>query len=205
MAIFPYRIQCLFVWLSRCTHSRGFGIQSPWAYRFVRYVVNEHYPYYGYSCLADRIIGISRLMRKLCLLYFRAANYCQPDLVMDYAPETDAFAVYFKAGCHNTEVLHIDEKSGGELLDGIITGENRTVLIRVSLVGNYRSFVDKAMDGINPKSVIILQGIKRDSETRRFWNEIKDDKRSGVTFDLYYCGIVFFDKKLYKQNYIVNF
>jgi len=124
---------------------------------------------------------------------------------MDYAPETDAFAVYFKAGCHNTEVLHIDEKAGGELLDEITVSKNRIVLVRVSLVGNYRSFVDKAMDKANTESIIILQGIKRDNETRRFWNEIKADERSGVTFDLYYCGIVFFDKKLYKQNYIVNF
>lgn len=31
-----------------------------------------------------------------------------------------------------------------------------------------------------------------------------NDSRTGVTFDLYYCGILFFDKRI-KQNYIVNF
>jgi len=34
---------------------------------------------------------------------------------------------------------------------------------------------------------------------------VTQDKRTGVTFDLYYCGIVFFNKKRFKQNYIVNF
>ena len=39
------------VWLSRINHCRGFGVQSPSAYAFIRYVVNEHYPYYAYEDL----------------------------------------------------------------------------------------------------------------------------------------------------------
>jgi hypothetical protein len=34
---------------------------------------------------------------------------------------------------------------------------------------------------------------------------VERDVRTGVTFDLYYCGIVFFDKKRHKMNYKVNF
>ena len=37
------------VWLSRIHRVWGFGIQSPTDYAFVRYVVNEHWPYYAYE------------------------------------------------------------------------------------------------------------------------------------------------------------
>ena len=37
------------VWLRRIHRSGGFGIQSPKDYAFVRYVVNEHWPYYAYD------------------------------------------------------------------------------------------------------------------------------------------------------------
>ena len=35
--------------------------------------------------------------------------------------------------------------------------------------------------------------------------DIVDDDRTGVSFDLYDCGLVFFDKQRYKKNYIINF
>ena len=49
---------------------------------------------------------------------------------------------------------------------------------------------------------MIVEAIRKN---RAFWREIVADERTGVTFDLYYCGIVMFDKKRHKQNYIINF
>jgi hypothetical protein len=47
-----------------------------------------------------------------------------------------------------------------------------------------------------------VEGIYRDWQR---WKEWVQDERVGVTFDLYYCGIVFFDKKRYKFYYVINF
>ena len=58
------------VWLSRIHRVWGFGIQSPTDYAFVRYVVNEHWPYYAYEELTDK----DWLTEKLGRLYFRLAN-----------------------------------------------------------------------------------------------------------------------------------
>ena len=55
-----YFIKRFIVWLRRVRYSRGFGVQSPWAYRFIRYVVNEHYPYYKYEHLAEQVYGMIR-------------------------------------------------------------------------------------------------------------------------------------------------
>ena len=55
---------------------------------------------------------------------------------------------------------------------------------------------------VSPRSVLVVTGI---SKARKLWRQIVDDERTGITFDLYYCGIVMFDKKRNKKNYIINF
>jgi hypothetical protein len=79
----------LWVFLSRLHHSLGFGIQSPTDYAFVRYVVNEHWPYYAYQQL--NAMTRDSLKRKLGRLYFRLANWRQPSMMVrdDYEPFWD--------------------------------------------------------------------------------------------------------------------
>jgi hypothetical protein len=54
-------------------------------------------------------------------------------------------------------------------------------------------------------SMLIIEGIYSSKNSKELWKKIVDDERTGITYDLYDCGLVFFDKKKYKQNYIVNF
>ena len=70
------------VWLRRIGYCRGFGIQSPWAYSLVRYVINEHFPYYAYAGLYARFPEADIVRRKLGQFYLRLANYVQPAMVM---------------------------------------------------------------------------------------------------------------------------
>ena len=46
-----YHLKRWSIWLRRAKYSRGFGVQSPSAYQFIRYVLTEHYPYYAYQPL----------------------------------------------------------------------------------------------------------------------------------------------------------
>ena len=105
-------------WFLRCRYSRGFGIQSPSAYSFVRYVINEHYPYYAYTALEEEMSERSRSFRKMGRLVFRLANHWQPQYVVmgDYD-----FAPYAYAGCNSTLVrmiddYYFDEEEGQRLL-----------------------------------------------------------------------------------------
>lgn len=216
-----YRLKRALVWFRRARYSRGFGVQSPWAYRFIRYVVNEHYPYYEYTHLKKEVYGLSKIVRKLCRLYFRIANYEQPKLVVDYGAGTTAYRSYFKAGCQNCDVVEISpDDEGLDKLAGLLKtakGKGRTAyqkqqaapavidVARISLKGDYRKVVDELMNHVGRRSLFIIQHIKKNHTTERYWEELIADGRTGVTFDLYYCGIIFFDKNIYKQNYIVNF
>ena len=94
-----YFIRRFVVWLRRARYSRGFGVQSPWAYRFIRYVVNEHYPYYKYEQLDKQVNGIDKRTRKLCKFYFRLANYQQAHTFVDCYPTSSCYKIYVDAGC----------------------------------------------------------------------------------------------------------
>ena len=194
------QIGSLLVWLRRSRHSRGFGVQSPWAYRFIRYVVNEHYPYYAYDDLSRLYEGYPKQIQKLCRLYFRIANFWQAEQALDYsaASETDVIRLYgtfMKRGCNKLEVVPIRHAADFSSVR----------LMRLSVEGDYRQVFEKAVSLANASTMIIVEQIKRDKGSRTFWKSIVDDPRCITTFDLYYCGIIFFDKKRYKENYVVNF
>ena len=169
----------VFVWLSRIGHCRGFGIQSPTDYGFVRYVINEHEPYYQYKSLGR---GDDWLTRKLGLLYFRIANWLQPKVIV-----SDGYQAYLQAGCQ-TARLQADA--------------DHADLIRLKLEGDSRRRLADIYNKVSERSVLILENIRRE---KALWQEVVSDERIGVTFDLYYCGIVMFDTKRHKHNYIINF
>ena len=86
-----YWVNKILVWLRRSKYSRGFGVQSPWAYQFIRYVINEHYPYYSYAELKRSLPDISSRESKVAKLYFRIANYRQADVVLSYNSESSVY------------------------------------------------------------------------------------------------------------------
>ena len=75
----------------------------------------------------------------------------------------------------------------------------------MSLYGDYHSVFEWALSHTDDSSMVIVEDIHHGKEEKTFWYHISHDQRTGVTFDLYYCGIIFFDKQRYKENYIVNF
>ena len=200
-----YFIKRSVVWLRRAQYSRGFGVQSPWAYKFIRYVVNEHYPYYKYAQLKQQVYGINKRVRKLCRLYFRIANFQQPHSFIDYLPFSSCYKIYTLAGAKKTLYQLISQDTTPESYTRILAEVGDNSIVRVSLRGNYREFIDKAIALLASTSVLILEHIKRNKETEAYWKSLVADDRTGITFDLYYCGLIFLNKTMIKQDYIVNF
>lgn len=64
-------------YLSRIGKARGFGIQSPWAYRFVTEVIAETWPYYIYEDINKRYT--TKKERKYHRLLFRVKNFMTPN------------------------------------------------------------------------------------------------------------------------------
>ena len=67
------------VWLRRIRHRCGYGVHSPFAFRFLTDVVYERTPYYAYSTLDEALpLAHSMRRRKGLHLIFRVANWLQP-------------------------------------------------------------------------------------------------------------------------------
>ena len=170
------RFRHFFVWLKRIGHCRGFGIQSPTEYWLVRYVINEHWPYYQYETLGT---DDDWLTQKIGRLYFRIANWLQPKVI-----ESTRYHAYLQAGCRQS-----------------VFGESSELML-LTLEGDYRSRLSYIYNKVKDGTVLIVDGIRQDPT---FWHDLVADERTVITFDLYYCGLVLFDKKRHKQNYIINF
>lgn len=184
----------MLVWLRRIRHCRGFGVQSPSDYRFVRYVVNERYPYYAYADLAAEMPGIGRRTRKLCELYFRLANFRKPAVVIDLLPTMPAYTRYIQAGCRRSTVRQQLPRDG-----------SAAEMVRLPLTAECRLLFEQVVSVADENTLLILEGIYCDKQAKAFWRSVQQDERVGLTFDLYDAGIVFFDKKRYKHNYLINF
>lgn len=180
------RIAHLFVWLSRIRHCRGFGIQSPTDYAFVRYVVNEHWPYYFYE---QPIEGERWLQRKLGRLYFRLANWRQPSAVIDLV---GAYR-YVQAGCHKAKLVE------GVSTNSAPTGPASPIeLALLPIDADIQHYIERC----DSHSVIVVEHISKDPHR---WKALLSNPHVTIAYDLYYCGILLFDPQRTPQRYIINF
>ena len=173
------------VWLSRIHHCRGFGIQSPTDYAFVRYVVNEHWPYYAY----DQLTADSWLNKKLGRLYLRLANWRQPHYML-----ADEYQAWWHAGCKKTQFVSVPSPLTAHLSPLNIE------LARIT-INQWDSF-QSLLSRCDQQTILVVEDIWRNWP---LWQQIARDPRTGTTVDLYYSGIVFFDTKRNKHNYKINF
>ena len=167
------------VWLARFRHRCGYGVHSPFAFRFITDVIYEQHPYYTYRELDRRLPLAMRLRRRKGLhLLLRLANHLQPDTIV--LPR-DAWweKRYLQSGCQRA--IFQCQWPVGEVGMCLLSEPS-----------------DEALQHIGQHSVLLLDNLHHHRE----WFQ---NLPSVVSFDLYDLGIAFFDKQYNKQEYIVNF
>lgn len=193
-----YKVQRYLHWLRRIKYCRGFGVQSPSAYRFIRYVINEHYPYYAYDELRKELPRLDSLTRKRMELYFRISNYRQASLWLDYSRRDDTIATYVGRGCNATRVRNIADSQQP------VSGDKIEVL-RICPTAGSEAVLEAALQKADDRTLFIIEDIGYNDTAKRMWQKLLESDLTSVSYDLYYLGIAFFDRKRYKANYVVNF
>lgn len=190
-----YRVKWIWNWIHRMGYSRGFGVQSPSAYSFIRYVLTEHYPYYAYDELKMRFKSFDHATKKKGRLYFRLANYAQASHWFDYHSAEQPYAAYVHEGCRKTVFQAIDGK----------TIPNAFRIARLSMTEDYQAVYEALCKVATDDSILILEGINANKDTKAFWKCVQESQKATRTYDLFLCGIIVFDTSKHEHHYIVNF
>lgn len=194
------------VWLHRIGHRRGYGVHSPFAYNFITRVVYEKTPYYKYqelreaekeqAPLQDARWGYESLKVKRFL--FRLVNFAQPQTLVD-AGTLSSSSLYLKAGCLHAAYFQASER------ESIPTFVDFLYLHDYRHPDYVKAMFDQCLSHVHDTSVFVVEGIGYTSSMRELWKYMQQAERVGITFDLYDLGILFFDSKKIKQDYVVNF
>lgn len=195
------------IWLRRFRYRCGYGVHSPFAFDFITNVVYERTQYYKYKELEEEKSGTEdgrtayEPMRVKRLL-LRLANFAHPDTVVDVGTAVDS-SRYLKAGRKATNYNRANNLQEMFLEAGVpvdmlyVHDWHRPDFVR--------EVFEVCVERTTPSSMFVIAGIGYTPQMRALWKQVRQDGRTGITFDLYDLGIIFFDKKKNKQNYIVNF
>ena len=180
-------------------------MQSPYAYHFVTSVVAEKHSFYAYHSINSAAAECGYKAARARLL-FRIANYAHPQSVFMYGPcEAVVCALSLARPSVQASILSVADGSiedniklffrPGQTFGLLYTGTASACACRV---------VEQAIECASSDSVIIVEGIHRSHETKKWWHCVKQKSAVAVTFDLYSMGILFFDKSYKKQHYTLK-
>ena len=204
------------IWLSRFRQRKGYGVHSPFAYSFIRGVVLESSAYYAYAELSPLHpwwVRWFHLYPMQCRrLLFRLANFAEPRTV-ELRTADEVAARYVRAAVPRAEVRReegaipgeVRRKEGGlaAVPEGSPEGREAADFV---LVGKERLEEAAAVAARMPeRGMLVCEGIHESRRAKEIWRTIREAPHTGVTFDLYTYGVAFFNPKLHKQHYKVNF
>lgn len=201
----------LLVRLLRWPKRYGFGAHSPFAYRLITDVINEHKPYYKYNTLRqeEKRMDSSTLPQGCCKetlqmkrLLYRLVNFAQPSNALSVGCPTSAH-LYLAAAKQGMNFWHASS------LDELFLDADEPVdflyLHDVNNPGLLRQAFALCAERTTPQSLFVVQGIGYSPSMRQFWQELKGDSHVMVTFDLFDFGLLFFDPAKQRQHYKVSF
>ncbi|MCR5534613.1 MAG: hypothetical protein K6F47_05555 [Bacteroidaceae bacterium] len=174
-----YKVTNPLIWLRRIRHRCGYGVHSPFAFKFITEVLYMRLPYYAYKELDKELPAKDMFrVRKILHMLLRVSNWRQPEVIFCRSAQPNV-QHYLQAGCKKAKIIdNIPE----EAVDLCWLDEPE----------------EEILTHLNEQSVLILDHLNKHQEW--FMN-----LPSVVSFDLHEIGIAFFNTKYNKQHYIVNF
>lgn len=179
--------RCL-TYMKRIPASLGFGVQSPFAYNFIKNVARDS----NIGIIKGLVFSLffKHSVRKRQIFYFlsRLSKYSNSDT---YFVCEDLYSSFY-----------LNAISGG--INRKLCSFSTYSIIPFALINHHFRSIDSLLDKMSGRSVLIVMDIRIDKQSFIFWNNILMDTRSGVSFDLYDFGVVFFNKKISKHHYFCN-
>jgi hypothetical protein len=186
-------------WICRFRKRCGYGIHSPFAFNFVTGVIYETGRFYAYSALESQGVNIPHRARlKDDRLVFRIVNFAEPQCIVALGEPSPAFrhtCDYIRAARNCP--LHL----GSEKVLGDVDAPDFLYIDLESWEGLVTPFLDHVHDG----SALLIKGIHRSKDASKVWKQLIAQPQVRVSFDLYDFGICLFEKRLNKENFVINY
>lgn len=215
-------------WCRRFRHRCGYGVHSPADFFFITFVIYERLPFYAYGPLHHlrRVVAfLPHYREKVDKLLFRLVNYLRPSVLWEigtgsgmstrYMAEAHTdMQVYTFANEREDAVKRIlSGKSSIEYVTGDCDKEMRRLVaegkkpevVHIAHTDAYKEVYEQLLPLTDKNTCFVIGSPYATQEKKKWWKEVIADPRTGITFDLYDVGLVFFDKERVKEHRIVNF
>lgn len=215
-------------WCKRIRHRRGYGVHSPSDYFFIANVVYEQQTFYAYSSLHHlrRVVAfLPHYREKVDKLLFRLVNYLHPSVLFEIGTGSGISARYmtearnemsiytFSDRIHEATKRILSPKSSVTYIEGDVMEEIRKLtdkgiipdLVHIACTPDYDKVFEMMLPFADSHTCFVIGKPYLNNKKKQWWKNVIKDSRTGVTFDLYDIGIVFFDKNRTKEHRVVNF
>ena len=221
--VMRYWIKRVVTYPAHLRHRLGFGVQSPWAFYLVRFVLREKWPFYAFDELKALRSALPKngasFSRKHDERLFRLANWLKPKRVIVVGEDCPCLSAAYLAAfsksvkvsclCKNMVAAEKDFLEGrgveclcGNLMPLLEAGCQQGELdcLQIAVKEGAWDLYDYAAGHTHDNSMFIVEYLDT-NEGKQLWTGILGDSRARVTFNLGRTGLVFFDTKRVKMNY----
>lgn len=210
-------------WCCRFRHRCGYGVHSPSDFFLITFVVYERMAFYAYRTLHDKrktVLSLPHYREKVDKFLFRFTNYWQPSSILEigtgsglstlYMAEAKCAPLYTYDSCLHQEVSRLLSSCSRIVYcteneirkwDSVSLPE----LVHIAHTSHYQEIFEQVCDKADARTCVVVGSPYATKEKRQWWKSVVADTRTGVTFDLYDVGLVFFDRQRVKEHRIVNF
>lgn len=200
----------IWTWCCRFRHRCGYGVHSPSDFFLITAVIYEKGHYYAYRSLQEKKypVYLPHYRKKVNRLLFRLVNYLRPESLVEVGTGNGASIEYMRAACRTMDAVTLKADNwatASQQLKKRLSGMHTLDCLHIGHTPFYKETFEQVLPYAGPRSCFIVGGIHETKEKRKWWEQVVASEATGVTFDLYDIGLVFFDKARYKQHYIVNF
>ena len=211
-------------WLTR----QGFGVHSPWAYDLIENVINERNPYYAYEDLYSFWEKAPQYMPQYPQsrdeLLFRLVNRFNPKFILEVGTGAGVSTGYLASVFKESKVITVDFPNPAEkevrrnlkkipnieyiaadvleTVQDILDSGTVPQFIHIAHTALWRQAADMILPYATPSTVIVVEDLGK-KQKKEWWKEFIKDERVGVTFQMKKLGLLFFDRNMTKQHYVL--
>lgn len=197
-------------WCRRFRHRCGYGVHSPSDFFLITSVVYEELPYYAYKELRKHPLpkSLPHYREKVNRLLFRLVNHFRPDSLMEVG-EGNGDAIRYMKEARTSMVAvglkGLDKEETLHRMEMELEKRGRIDFLHIAFTPYYKEVFEVAFPYLHDESCVVVGDIYASGERKAWWKQLTADERVRISLDLYDIGLLLFEKKRFKQNYVVNF